>query len=107
MVAEKEETSYSFQPQVSDASKKLVKKRMVENVVDRLIEDYKRKEERMGALKQNIEVNLKKELTFTPAINNYITDSHVRINRTSCNYQQDYSFVPSINPISSIMMQDR
>lgn len=107
MAAEREEASCSFQPQVSEASKKLVKKRMVEDVVERLLEDYKRKEARMEALKENIEAGLKKELTFTPAINNYIADSSLRANRSSCSYQQHYSFIPSINPISSIMMQER
>lgn len=104
MAAEREEASCSFQPQISGASQQIAKKRKVENVVDRLLEDYRRKEERMAALRESAEASLRQQLTFAPAINNFIAESHLGQNRSSCHSQQQYSFAPTINPISSIMM---
>jgi hypothetical protein len=44
----------------------------MEGVVDRLIAEFAKRGDRMGLLREGREAQLRKECTFTPAVNNYI-----------------------------------
>lgn len=73
MIAEKEQTAYPFRPQLGEETKKITsRKEKMECVVDRLIAEFAKREDRMGLLREGREAQLKKECTFTPAVNNYI-----------------------------------
>lgn len=54
MVAEKEEATYPFRPELTEATKKIAagRKGMVESVVDRLIEDFAKREGRINLLRE-------------------------------------------------------
>lgn len=80
MVAEKEEASCPFRPELNEASRKMAagRKGVVESVVDRLIEDFAKREGRINVLREGREAHLKKECTFAPAVNNYLPTEAVR-----------------------------
>ena len=73
MITEKEQAAYPFRPQISEETKKItLRKERMEGVVDRLIAEFAKRENRMGLLREGREAQLKKECTFAPAVNNYM-----------------------------------
>ena len=97
---------YPFKPALNPKSVELAsKKDQIANVVDRLINDYRRKELKISKLRDKYDQEVQKELTFHPTINNYIptpSDHPIKKNITpTCSHQ------PTINALSALMTQDR
>ena len=73
MIAEKEEPC-SFHPLIDKKSAQIVenKKDRINNIVDRLIQDYKMRENKVNSLRQKINEDLNITLTFRPRIHNFM-----------------------------------
>jgi chromosome segregation ATPase len=97
---------YPFQPTINQKSVEITnKKEQIANVVDRLISEYKSKELKISKLREKYDQEVQKELTFHPNVNNYIPiQPDYQIKKTTI---EQYTFQPSINPLSVLMTQER